>query len=302
MHFISAKCPHCGKEIQLPDDAEQVVCMYCACPIEVRASLQEEKPETEQFRHKMCAAKELMREELIAYRANRQEVNNHGYPEAFEAYRARLAPALRAFTEAAQEGTAMRAAQEYSQFLMEQFSALFERMDMKKNDTRFFDYRYTIVSFLIPAILEQDEETSEALADCFLKRWNEQYPKNPLGKARYEEISKGFRQRLCFITTAVCDSLGRADDCYELNAFRSFRDGWLANAQDGQRKIQEYYLFAPLLVQKINQHRDSAKIYRDIWQTWLRPCLKQLENGEPAACAHTYETMVRQLEQKFLLQ
>ena len=31
----------------------------------------------------------------------------------------------------------------------------------------------------------------------------------------------------CFVTTAVCDSFGKSDDCYELTAFRAFRDNWL---------------------------------------------------------------------------
>lgn len=39
MQFISAQCPHCGKELQLPDDAQQVVCMYCAKPIDVQEVL-----------------------------------------------------------------------------------------------------------------------------------------------------------------------------------------------------------------------------------------------------------------------
>lgn len=31
----------------------------------------------------------------------------------------------------------------------------------------------------------------------------------------------------CFITTAVCDSFNKLDDCYELTMFRDFRDNWL---------------------------------------------------------------------------
>ena len=298
MRFVSAQCPHCGKELQLPDDAEQVVCMYCARPIDVREVLR--PADTASFDMLMNKAKELMRGDLIAYRADMQAVNNHGYPEAFQTYEEKLAPVLRAFRAAAEADTAERAAKEYSAFLMERFLALFERMGMKKNDARFFDYRYTIVAFLIPAILKQDSPATEALADRFLEQWNARFPKNPLGKARYDEISKGFRRRLCFITTAVCESLGRGDDCYELNAFRAFRDNWLAHAPGGQRKIQEYYLYAPILVQKIDRRPDRAEIYQDIWDRYLQPCLKELEAGAWEGCARTYEDMVLRLEQEFL--
>ena len=61
---------------------------------------------------------------------------------------------------------------------------LFQKLQVKENDTTFFDYRYTVVAFLIPAILEQGHEATEALADQFLEKWNKQYPKKPLGKAR----------------------------------------------------------------------------------------------------------------------
>lgn len=299
MRFISAHCPHCGKELQLPDDTQQVVCMYCAQPIDVQELLRQ-REETGSYQSLLRTAKELMSDEIVAYRADMQAVNNHGYPQAFQEYAEKLAPALRAFCVAAEAGSVQRAAEEYSLFLMERFLALFAGMGMKKNDARFFDYRYTIVAFLIPAVLEQGDEASEALADRFLEKWNAQYPKNPLGKARYDEISKGFRRRLCFITTAVCESLGKEDDCYELNAFRNFRDTWLTNAPGGERKIQEYYLYAPILVQKIDQRPDRTAIYEGIWQRWLRPCLKELEAGEPEVCAHTYEDMVLRLEQVFL--
>ena len=156
------------------------------------------------------------------------------------------------------------------------------------------------IAFLIPAILEQGHEATEALADQFLEKWNKQYPKKPLGKARYDEISHGFRQRLCFITTAVCEFQGKADDCYELTTFRKFRDDWLAKAPGGERKIQEYYLYAPMLVQKIDRRTDRGAVYQEIWRGYLQPCLKDLEAGKPEACARTYEEMVLRLEQEFL--
>lgn len=299
MQFISAQCPHCGKELQLPDDAQQVVCMYCAKPINVQEVLHAQG-DTESYRALLRTAKELMKDDVVAYKANIQAVNNHGYPEAFQAYVEKLAPALRAFCVAAEASTAQRAAEEYSLFLMERFLELFQKLQVKENDTTFFDYRYTVVAFLIPAILEQGHEATEALADQFLEKWNKQYPKKPLGKARYDEISHGFRQRLCFITTTVCEFQGKADDCYELTTFRKFRDDWLAKAPGGERKIQEYYLYAPMLVQKIDRRADRGAVYQRIWQEYLQSCLKDLEAGKPEACARTYEEMVLRLEQEFL--
>ena len=71
--------------------------------------------------------------------------------------------------------------------------------------------------------------------------------------------------------------------------FRKFRDDWLAKAPGGERKIQEYYLYAPMLVQKIDRRADRGAVYQRIWQEYLQSCLKDLEAGKPEACARTYE-------------
>jgi hypothetical protein len=44
----------------------------------------------------------------------------------------------------------------------------------------------------------------------------------------------------CFITSAALTALHKGDDCYELNAFRQFRDNWLANEPDGAKRVSGY--------------------------------------------------------------
>lgn len=104
----------------------------------------------------------------------------------------------------------------------------------------------------------------------------------------------------CFITTAVCGSLGRSDDCYELSCFRKFRDNWLLNQDDGSKLVQEYYDIAPEIVKKINEQSSSDRIYRSIWENYLKPCLKFLEGNENEKCKRTYMEMVNNLRAKFL--
>ena len=104
----------------------------------------------------------------------------------------------------------------------------------------------------------------------------------------------------CFVTTAVCDSFGKPDDCAELTAFRNFRDGWLTAQPDGQSLIAEYYSVAPKIVEKINRLTDSAKIYENIWRKYLEPCLTFIERGENLACKDKYVEMVRELKSRYL--
>lgn len=100
--------------------------------------------------------------------------------------------------------------------------------------------------------------------------------------------------------TAVCDSFGKADDCYELTAFRNFRDKWLALQEDGKNLIAEYYDVAPKIVEKINSLSNSAEIYKNIWQDYLSKCLKSIEVGDNLNCKKIYVEMVNTLKEKFL--
>lgn len=129
-----------------------------------------------------------------------------------------------------------------------------------------------------------------------------------------EELLKHFKENLdyiiarryssnddsCFITTAVCESFGKSDDCYELTAFRNFRDIWLINQPDGKSLIDEYYKIAPKIVEKINSLSNSAEIYKNIWQDYLSKCLKSIEVGDNLNCKKIYVEMVNTLKEKFL--
>ncbi|MBO6293501.1 MAG: SEL1-like repeat protein, partial [Selenomonas sp.] len=104
----------------------------------------------------------------------------------------------------------------------------------------------------------------------------------------------------CFITSAVCRSFNKSDDCYELTMFRKFRDGWLLNQADGELLVKEYYIVAPLIVEHINLNSNSDEIYNGIWIHYLRPCLKYIELGENLRCKEKYIAMVNSLREKFL--
>lgn len=104
----------------------------------------------------------------------------------------------------------------------------------------------------------------------------------------------------CFITTAVCGSFGKPDNCFELTTFRNFRDTWLVNQPDGKNLIAEYYAIAPAIVAKIDSLADAAQIYKNIWQKYLAPCLNFIQSGDNPACKKLYVEMVNSLKKKFL--
>ena len=155
----------------------------------------------------------------------------------------------------------------------------------------------------MPAIRKLELPTSEAFCKALQAEWVRRYPKTPFYLGDYEAISTGFRKKLfglCFITTAVCEELGKPDDCEELTAFRAFRDGYLRACPDGEDLIREYYDIAPGIVTCINLASDRHETYREIRDTWLAPCYDDLQNGRMADCKERYTQMVRTLESRFL--
>ncbi|NLJ30993.1 MAG: hypothetical protein GX424_05250 [Clostridiales bacterium] len=298
MQYVTKPCPHCGKELQLPQDAENIVCMYCAKPIHVKELLSPEPGEN--YASLMEEAERLLADELFLFPVSISEIRSSTYPEKFEQYETLFRPALKAYGLAAAENAA-GASDRFAGVLLDRFFRRFEAEGIKKtSDTRLFDIRYMIVSFTIPSILKQKTPEAEALADRFLEKWNAHYPKNPLGKASYDSINSGFRKKFCFITTAVCSSLGKGDDCAELNTLRGFRDEWMAGTPGGRAKIGEYYLFAPMIVAAIDRSGNAGAVYREIWEQHLSPCLDLIHAGKQEECAAAYENMVLLLERKWL--
>jgi hypothetical protein len=104
----------------------------------------------------------------------------------------------------------------------------------------------------------------------------------------------------CYITTAVCLSLGKEDNCYELNTFRWFRDKWLARQPDGLELIERYYKTAPLIVESINRRKNSNEIYLLIWKNYLSSCLNLIERGSYKRAKNLYIKMVNELKKQFL--
>lgn len=164
------------------------------------------------------------------------------------------------------------------------------------------DYKMVVALYLIPMILEINLEISEALADMIIIEWVKEYPKMPIRKGSYENIRDGFRKKgFCYITTAVCDTLEKEDDCYELNMFRNFRDYYLLQQEDGQVLIEEYYQVAPIIVERIDGLADRDRIYKNIWNQYLKGCLLAIEEGKDAQCKDMYCQMLLELKKQYIL-
>lgn len=115
-----------------------------------------------------------------------------------------------------------------------------------------------------------------------------------------KELKRLEDQDRCYITTAVCESFGKDNNCYELQMFRKFRDNWLKRQKDGDRLIQEYYQTAPIIVKNIQRQPNADIIFQNIWDQYLCKCLMYIENEEYEKCKDLYISMVDQMKEKYV--
>ena len=180
-------------------------------------------------------------------------------------------------------------------------SRLREISSKRKRELAAFDYNLNMVAYFLPLLGEMESEIKEEFIRDITESWNKQIPDAKIAFSSYENIKKGFRRSVfCYITTAVCRSLGRPDDCYELNTLRDYRDSYLLSTDEGREIVQEYYNIAPTIVKRIDKKPEADEIYENIWKTYLSPCITMIENGENEKCRDLYSSMVRKLEARYL--
>ncbi|SHJ93314.1 hypothetical protein SAMN02745243_01783 [Hespellia stercorisuis DSM 15480] len=169
-----------------------------------------------------------------------------------------------------------------------------------RKEVAMIDYNLTMVSYFVPVLGKIDSAKAKAFTEELVAVWNEMLPGSSIKRSTSEEIQSGFRTGLCYITTAVCESLDKPDDCYELTMLRDYRDEYLLSTEDGTAVVHEYYDIAPTIVKRIEKEAHAEEIYNHIWTTYLQPCVSLIESGEKEECKDLYTDMVKKLEAKYL--
>lgn len=169
------------------------------------------------------------------------------------------------------------------------------RKVQKKKENVLMKYNLGMVTYVIPMFRYGRMDACEEIVDCMIERWNDHDLELKISKSEFEQIQGGFKSRLCYITTAVCASLGKPDDCYELNLMRRYRDEYLVNQKGGEEIVAEYYDIAPTIVNRINRMENSEDVYADIWSRYLHPCVSMIESDNLEACRKIYTDMVYSL-------
>lgn len=302
--FITGKCSQCGEELRIPAHLESFSCMYCGARLTPADLVEELAPlpegDVEQLMERVCR-------DLITCVSEHEGIQQDFRRSRFEEVYDQYEKDCRAIFD--DLDLACRLAPDRKEALLQQAADAFlndleQRWDKKKGRrTLALESDKMIVAvFLVPMVGRLKLSSSDDFCQTLQKTWVARYPKYPFYVGTYEAIAEGFKKRFkfCFITTAVCQSEGKGDDCAELTAFRAFRDGYLKACPDGADRIEEYYDIAPGIVTCINLCSDRAQRYEAIRETYLQPCYEDLLAGRNEACKDRYVRMVRDLEREYL--
>lgn len=98
----------------------------------------------------------------------------------------------------------------------------------------------------------------------------------------------------CYITTMLCNRLGLADDCCELQTLRSFRDNVLQQNKDYQELLYEYDVIGPAIA--ANLQTEEISVIKKLFDTYIKPVISLLREGKNESAISKYVEMTCSLE------
>lgn len=111
----------------------------------------------------------------------------------------------------------------------------------------------------------------------------------------------GYQPAGCFITTMICDILGKGDDCIELETLRKIRAilQKLPHNSRGFQSLQIYDQIGPEISKNIAQ--DGVLTSSLILQKHLLPCINAINDNEIEKAVDIYQNMIKSLIQFYNL-
>lgn len=176
---------------------------------------------------------------------------------------------------------------------------------VKKEQTQ-LNINLFVVSYVLPAIIEcqgyqKKDSNACKMAEAICAGWKEAFPKYAISYADFASIQGGFKQKLCYVTTAVCKALHKPQNCPELSAMKRYRDDYMLHQENGEQMVLEYYDIAPTIVKRIEKEAEPEAKYQYLWEHYLRFCLAMIEAGQYEECKEKYTEMVEELRKQYIV-
>lgn len=191
---------------------------------------------------------------------------------------------------------------EFSDYLVSYVSKLQgeEKNKIRRNDLQLNMNMFMAIYFM-PAVLEGKQEASKQLTDVICEKWADKFKGSNIKSADAASIQAGFKTKLCYVTTAVCRSLNKPEDCYEIKLLKEYRDKYLILTENGEELVKRYYDIAPTIVKRIDKSDKPEEKYRYIWERYLKLCIAYIESGQRERCGKEYIKMIEELQEQYVV-
>lgn len=101
----------------------------------------------------------------------------------------------------------------------------------------------------------------------------------------------------CFLTSACCAVVGLRDSCWELEALRRFRDGWLSSFVAGRADIDRYYREAPAVARRLSGSDSGRRQLLSLYWRYIVPSAVLARIGANRPAYRLYRRMMVELLQ-----
>lgn len=300
MEYREGRCPKCNEIMQIPVGREKIICMFCGQEFSVE---EEKKATKEAYQSALKQLKDCVGSLFQDIEKTVKGFQRNEYEDAFQAYLIAQQEALQAIRQTMQSAEdAGRAAQEVAELIVARGKEVMEEQGNRLNSKNIqMTLNMYTVTFVLPAILSLDQKAYTALTEQICTRWAETFKDSRIQAADFESLNSGFRRKLCYVTTAVCEGLHKPADCYELKLLKQYRDGYLTDMRDGEKLIWQYYDMAPTIVKRVDKKENREEIYRFLYEAYIAPCVRFIEEGRNEECLEKYQEMVKMLQKEYML-
>lgn len=306
--MLQGKCPKCRHNLTISSEKETMNCMYCGQEIAVKDavsqikqvddSLMDEKEYNEELAE-ACQLLPAMLEFEDADKRFQKETYGDAFQEYYTAHYRTMMKVEKIFTASKRQELVIS---QMAEAFLNAAEKTIQTLPKNEQNKRQVHHNFMMATYVFPAMTRYKGPAMDALADRLAEQWGKRFKDSRVSKSSFEKINSGFRKRLCYITTAVCESLDKEDDCYELKTLRNYRDRYLMKSAEGSSLIQEYYDIAPTIVKRINRKTEAKAIYQGICEMYLSPCIKKIEQNDLVGCKLVYEEMVRALKEQYMIE
>lgn len=103
----------------------------------------------------------------------------------------------------------------------------------------------------------------------------------------------------CYLTTAMCSTLGYDDNCSYLTILRNFRDTYMMNEASCYPLLVQYEVIGPIISQCLFHDQETAQI---ILEQYIKPAILLIQSENYEQAIQVYQRMVYYLQEKYDLQ